>query len=136
MLSLFNYFDNKNKISLILSMPLLAVLATSKGSTALISFVALVVVFYPYINQLNFRTNTLYSFLVSFYLIFSENILINNVSLLNHEEESGYLFRAPIAFIYQINISDLIFNPFRNNHSDSLIGITLIDLFGDYFNRC
>ena len=137
LLSLYNYFDNKNKTSLILSMPLLGVLATSKGSIALISFVALIVIFYPYINQLNFQDLIFpfVVFLVSFYLIFSENIAINNVSLFNHEEESGYLFKAPIAFIYQINITDLIFNPFRNNHSNSLIGITLIDLFGDYFNR-
>lgn len=137
LLSLYNYFENKNKTSLILSMPLLAVLATSKGSIALISFVALLVIFYPYINRLNFQDLIFpfVVFLVSFYLIFSENIAINNVSLFNHEEESGYLFKAPIAFIYQINIADLTFNPFRNNHSNSLIGITLIDLFGDYFNR-
>ena len=55
LLSLYNYFENKNKTSLILSMPLLAVLATSKGSIALISFVALLVIFYPYINRLNFQ---------------------------------------------------------------------------------
>ena len=37
--------------------------------------------------------------------------------------------------MYKINLFDLYFNPYRNYHADSLVGITLLDLFNDYFNR-
>ena len=55
--------------------------------------------------------------------------------MISHPEESSYLYRASASFLYNINFGDLINNPFRNTHADSFIGITLIDLFGDYFNR-
>ena len=38
-------------------------------------------------------------------------------------------------FIYTFSFNELISNPFRNAHAGSLLGITTIDLFGDYFNR-
>ncbi len=60
---------------------------------------------------------------------------INSVSLLSHQELDQYLFKAQISFLYNINFVELFTNPFRSQHANSLIGITLIDLFGDYFNR-
>ena len=38
-------------------------------------------------------------------------------------------------FLYNINFTDLLNDPFRNSHANSFLGITLIDTFGDYFNR-
>jgi hypothetical protein len=67
--------------------------------------------------------------------MFFENSNINQTNIFTHKELEQYLFRAPISFLYTINLSELFKNPFRNTHANSLIGITLIDLFGDYFNR-
>ena len=36
---------------------------------------------------------------------------------------------------YNINLRDLVLNPNKNFHNNSLIGITLLDTFGDYFNE-
>ena len=69
------------------------------------------------------------------YFLYQENLSVNNISILSHPELESYLFKAPLSFIYSISLNDLFFNPFRNIHSGSLVGITLIDLFGDYFNR-
>ena len=36
-------------------------------------------------------------------LLYFENLEINSVSLINHEELDQYLFSAPISFLYNIN---------------------------------
>ena len=69
------------------------------------------------------------------YVLYQENLTVNNVSMLSHPELESYLFRAPLSFIYTVSFSEIFSNPFRNVHAGSLFGITAIDLFGDYFNR-
>ena len=69
------------------------------------------------------------------YFLYQENMRVNNISMLSHPELESYLFRAPLSFIYTLNLKDIFLNPFRNIHASSLFGITVIDLFGDYFNR-
>ena len=74
-------------------------------------------------------------FLIMSYFLYQENMRVNNISMLSHPELESYLFRAPLSFIYTLNLKDIFLNPFRNIHASSLFGITVIDLFGDYFNR-
>lgn len=132
-----NYFKNKNKINLILVAPLLSLLVTSKGTIAMMMFFSLLYLYFHDIKKLNLKDLLipLTFFTVLSTLLYSENSNINSVSLLSHQELDQYLFKAPISFLLNINFNDLIFDPFRNEHANSLIGITLIDLFGDYFNR-
>ena len=132
-----NYFKNKNKINLILVAPLLSLLVTSKGTIAMMMFFSLLYLYFHEIKKINLKDLLIpvAVFTILSTLLYSENSNINSVSLLSHQELDQYLFKAPISFLLNINFNDLIFNPFRNEHANSLIGITLIDLFGDYFNR-
>ena len=132
-----NYFKNKNKINLILVAPLLSLLVTSKGTIAMMMFFSLLYLYFHEIKKINLKDLLIpvAFFTILSTLLYSENSNINSVSLLSHQELDQYLFKAPISFLLSINFNDLIFNPFRNEHANSLIGITLIDLFGDYFNR-
>ena len=41
----------------------------------------------------------------------------------------------PLSFLYHIDINTLLNNPYRDNLNDSFISITLLDMFGDYFER-
>ena len=132
-----NYFKNQKKLNLILVAPLLSLLVTSKGTIAIMVFLSLLYLYFEDIKKINIK-NLLVPvgiFIVLTTLLYNENSNINSVSLLSHQELDQYLFKAQISFLYNINFVELFTNPFRSQHANSLIGITLIDLFGDYFNR-
>ncbi len=137
MVAIESYLKNQNILKLIFASILFSVVATSKGTAALISLIAILFMYSSKIKRFKFKdfVFSLIIFLISFYLLNSENYLINNVNFFNHQEDSSYLFKAPLSFMYKINLFDLYFNPYRNYHADSLVGITLLDLFNDYFNR-
>ena len=132
-----NYFKNQNKLNLILAAPLLSLLVTSKGTIAIMVFFSLLYLYFEDIKKINIKNLIVPVgiFTVLTTLLYNENSNVNTISLLSHQELEQYLFKAPISFIYNINFLELFTNPFRNQHANSLIGITLIDLFGDYFNR-
>ena len=136
-LAIDNYLEKQNYFSLIYASLLLSIIATSKGTVALITFVSLGILYFTKINLFKIKNIVIpgFVFLLSFYFLYSENVSVNTISFFTHEEQSSYLFKASPSFLYTINFVDLYTNPYRNTHANSLIGITLIDLFNDYFNR-
>ena len=62
-----------------------------------------------------------------------ENYLINDVLFFDHEISEEYKFTADKSFIYNINLSDIIFRPLEF-HNDSLLGIVVLETFNDHFN--
>ena len=136
-LAIDNYLEKQNYFSLIYASLLLSIIATSKGTVALITFVSLGILYLSKINLFKIKNIVIpgFVFLLSFYFLYSENVSVNTISFFTHEEQSSYLFKASPSFLYTINFVDLYTNPYRNTHANSLIGITLIDLFNDYFNR-
>ena len=136
-LAIDNYLEKQNYFSLIYASLLLSIIATSKGTVALITFVSLGILYFTKINLFKIKNIVIpgFVFLLSFYFLYSENVSVNTISFFTHEEQSSYLFKASPSFLYTINFADLYTNPYRNIHANSLIGITLIDLFNDYFNR-
>ena len=136
-LAINNYLEKQNYFSLIYASLLLSIIATSKGTVALITFVSLGILYFTKINLFKIKNIVIpgFVFLLSFYFLYSENVSVNTISFFTHEEQSSYLFKASPSFLYTINFADLYTNPYRNTHANSLIGITLIDLFNDYFNR-
>ena len=136
-LAIDNYLEKQNYFSLIYASLLLSIIATSKGTVALITFVSLGILYFTKINLFKIKNIVIpgFVFLLSFYFLYSENVSVNTISFFTHEEQSSYLFKASPSFLYTINFADLYTNPYRNTHANSLIGITLIDLFNDYFNR-
>lgn len=137
LIGLDRYFENKKLINFLLVVPLLAVLATSKGTIAFLILSSLLYIYFKFIKEIKIFdiAITLLFFIGFSLLLYFENLNINSVSLLFHPELDQYLYRAPLNFLYNININNLVINPFRNQHANSLIGITLLDIFGDYFNR-
>ena len=136
-LAIDNYLEKQNSFSLIYVSLLLSIIATSKGTVALITFVSLGILYFTKINLFKIKNIVIpgFVFLLSFYFLYSENVSVNTISFFTHEEQSSYLFKASPSFLFTINFADLYTNPYRNTHANSLIGITLIDLFNDYFNR-
>ena len=136
-LAIDNYLEKQNYFSLIYASLLLSIIATSKGTVALITFVSLGILYFSKIKLFKIKNIVIpgFVFLLSFYFLYSENVSVNTISFFTHEEQSSYLFKASPSFLYTINFADLYTNPYRNTHANSLIGITLIDLFNDYFNR-
>ena len=137
LLGIENYFKSKNIISLLAITPLLAVIATSKGTVFVLTGSAIVFIYIKKIKKIKISDLiiSISVFLVMSYFLYQENLMVNNVSMLSHPELESYLFRAPLSFIYTVSFSEIFSNPFRNVHAGSLFGITAIDLFGDYFNR-
>tara|TARA_B100000287_G_scaffold144378_1_gene136268 strand:- start:2137 stop:3816 length:1680 start_codon:yes stop_codon:yes gene_type:complete len=131
------YFKNKNIVNLLAISPLLAVIATSKGTVFVLTVSGIFYIYFKKILKAKYLDLGIafLIFLIMSYLLYQENLKVNNVSMLSHPELESYLFRAPLSFIYTLNLNDLFSNPFRNVHAGSLFGITAIDLFGDYFNR-
>ena len=136
-LAIDNYLEKQNYFSLIYASLLLSIIATSKGTVALITFVSLGILYFSKIKLFKIKNIVIpgFVFLLSFYFLYSENVSVNTISFFTHEEQGSYLFKASPSFLYTINFADLYTNPYRNTHANSLIGITLIDLFNDYFNR-
>jgi hypothetical protein len=68
-------------------------------------------------------------------LIYIENFNINGIHLLDHDtdEFEAWQNKASLSFIYHLNKWDFYYFPIRHYHNNSLIGITLFDTFGDYF---
>ena len=76
----------------------------------------------------------LFAVLIIFIPIFIEDYNANGYFYLNHPNEEVYSDQAPINFLYNINLNNLVTKPYQHNHADSLLGITLLDTFGDYYH--
>ena len=78
-------------------------------------------------------------FVISLFLlsvIFYENFLANGKLIFEHTNTKlSYQDVADISILYNVNFRELITNPFRHLHADSLIGIIALDTFGDYFQN-
>ena len=129
------FLETKKYIYLYMSIPLLSIILLSKGSSLTIVGLFLLIV---YINKIKLIEKAIYStfnlFVVISSLIYTEDSNINNNDLLNPSHEEKYNNTAPISVIYKLEIKNLVKTPFKNNLSNSFIGITLLDTFGDYFD--
>ena len=75
------------------------------------------------------------TFIVLLFTVLSyENFLINDVWFFQAPFADFYDKKASIKFIYNINYKDLIYNPYKDFHKNSLIGIILLETFNDYFH--
>jgi len=133
------YLKTEKRLYLLFSVLPLSLLLTSKSSILFLSFSLFVPLFLRNIFKF-FKLNNFYLFLLLFFIIsllIIENYKINNFTILQHVSSSNdgaYENIASINILYNINARELITQPFSNFHSDSLIGIVLLDTFGDYFN--
>ena len=130
------FLKTKKSTYLFIAVPMLALVILSKGvAFGAISIFLLLI----YIKKLIFINKKLLLFLTIFFISLSSLLLIedsniNNQNLLEPTHEDKYNNLAPISTIYKIEIKDFVNTPFKHNQSNSFIGITLLDTFGDYFD--
>ena len=134
-LGIDNYFINNNTKVLFLSLFPLALLVTSKGS---IAGMILVFIFLKYVKRISKKNiKQLLFFLILFLLLCLgvgyENYSFYGSSFFDITVSSDYENQASIGFLTNLNILDLIFSPKLGYHNESFLGITLLDLFGDYY---
>ena len=60
---------------------------------------------------------------------------MSNVPFFEHPgiEGTKYSNSAPLSFFTNLSFRRLLISPYRNHHSDSMMGILLSDLYGDYW---
>ena len=131
------YLKSKKLNYIIYSVPLIAVLLTSKGS---IIGITLFTLLFMYLSSIkNTPTKHLiigvFSIILISSLLFVENTYVNGYSTFTHPQTEQYLNKATFSYIYNVNFSELLNHPYRNTHADSFIGITVLDTYGDYFER-
>ena len=135
-LSFDNYFKKFKIKYLITGSIFLSIVLTLKGS--IVAMVGLFL-FLKYINIIFLNVVKLplmiLSFSVLFSLIYFENFLVNGNHLLYYDAflYDSYQYKASLNFLYHINKWDFYYFPTRHYHNNSLIGITLLEIFGDYF---
>ena len=132
--------SNKYLLGLTIIFPMLF---TSKASIFGMVVILFAILAFANRDKINLK-NTLF-FLVLCILLTSllgfENYKINNFSIFERSElvqyfdQQEYDNKAEPYVFYNINLRDLIRNPNKNFHNNSLIGITLLDTSGDYFNE-
>ena len=113
-------------------------LLTTKGS--IVGMTVLVFILLIAIHRKSFTLKNIFLILLLITLFSSpiliENFKANQILLIDHTPGSTTIDMNQIAasnFIYHINFLELFTNPYKNTHADSLIGIILLDTFGDYF---
>lgn len=132
--------NNKYLFGLAIIFPILFTSKASIFGMVTILFALLTFVNKNKINLKNTKYFLILYILFTFLLTF-ENYKINNFSIFDRSElseffnQQEYNNRAEPSMFYNINFRDLIRNPNKNFHNNSMIGITLLDTFGDYFNE-
>lgn len=123
---------NRNIVSISI---LSAILITTKGSIAAMVAVCLFIKFI-----INYKSFTIKQISLGFLILFlawgsilGENYLFDIGSLLDRQPEENYDNRADLDFIYTFDFERLRKDPKKDYHSESLLSITMIDLFSDYF---
>ena len=134
-------YKNSNKVSYIyLATPLIATSVSSKGSIAAMLLVSIFIIYLKEIISLGLKNTfiLLITLCILIIPIFNEDTKSNGLNLAQLESgassDSNYDFKAPKSFIYKLDGYQLVSNPIKNKQSDSFIGITLLDTFGDYYD--
>ena len=136
------YLKTNMKVYIVFISLFFSLIFTAKASIGLMVSIFLILVYYQHIKKLDFK---IFITIMVFCFLFIipqmlENYKITGSSILQRTDENlvynqlQYDNKAPISFLYNINLNELATKPVANYHSDSLIGITLLDSFGDYFN--
>jgi len=137
--------NTKNYYYLFFSIPYFVFIFSTKGSVSIIAGVFLTL---TYLNTIikgkrKFIFINLLILIFIFCCIQYEDTNSNGKSLFDISSGSGeeisteslsYDYKAPVSFIYKVNMYELFTSPIKNNHKDSFISITLLDTFGDYFD--
>ena len=141
-----NYKKDKNIISLYFAAPFLITILTCKGSVAGMASLYLLIAYFSDIKTFEYKKY--YIFLIVFIIIFSltlyENYEITNNNLFERDYDESYDNKAKFSSIFRFNLKTIFTQPVFDYeyqigkysvHANSIINITILDSFGDYFNQ-
>ena len=128
--AIYKFLFSKNFKYLFVIIPIVSILLTSKASISLMIALSLLIFIKKDFLSLKIIPIVILTLLVSLVLI-NESQVFNNKFLWEHTTPEGYDNVAPGNFIFTIN-NDLMSNPYRDSQANSMIGILLVDTFGDY----
>jgi hypothetical protein len=127
----------QNKILyLLMAIPFLALLLSTKGSAFGMVGLYLLITYYKILFTINLKKLVLILLLSTTVLgsLIIQDSTINGSSILEVVHEEKYNNIASRDIIYNFDFVKTIKSPIKNNHADSFISLTLLDTFGDYFD--
>jgi len=130
---IISFKENYDKKYLLFSFPIIALLGSLKASITLMVLIVIVI----FLGKDLLRQDVLFfGFLTLIIMIpvILESQAFTGLYIWEHQTPESYMNKAPLSFLYLIN-SDLFTNPFRDTHANSMLGILLLDTFGDYWQR-
>ena len=134
------YLDSKDIKNLIFSIPLIVSIISIKGNVLVIISIYLFFSYFRiFINVPKKSLIYLSLVILIFFITLSlENNNANGKSILDIQSgsaiEENYNFKAPRSIVYKTDMYGLISSPIKHNHANSFIGITLLEISGDYFD--
>tara|TARA_Y100000590_G_scaffold136560_1_gene156312 strand:+ start:5739 stop:7439 length:1701 start_codon:yes stop_codon:yes gene_type:complete len=128
--------DSDIRILYISLLPLSLIL-TSKATVFGMVSIALLYYFYKLLKVFGVKKLIIPVLILLIFIIglSVENYSANQKLLFQYEDLNDNLYNNPaeLSLLYEVNFYDLFFSPFRHYHSNSLIGITLLETYGDYY---
>ena len=137
--SLELYFKERSIATLIFSSSIVSILITQKASISGMVLLSLLFIFFKEVKNIK---NNLQILLVG---TFTTTLLLYE----NYKTMGKWLFEKPVPtsssladkwnhtasmnFFYNIDFKNLLENPFKHLHSDSMLSITMLDTLSDYF---
>jgi len=138
-----SYTNTKNYFVFFKLLMIVPIILTAKASMTAMIGIFFVILIFQNRKKINIKDLTIFVIISSiiFSVLYFENLNIINRSFFERDDlkqiynQTEYNNVADPNIFYNINFNDLIRHPESNYHADSIIGITLIDTFGDYFNE-
>ena len=123
--------------TLYISLLPLSIILTSKATVFGMVSIALLFYFYKLLKVFGIKKLVIPVLVLLIFIIglSVENYSANQKLLFQYEDLNEKLYNNPaeLSLFYEVNFYDLFFSPFRHYHSNSLIGITLLETYGDYY---
>ena len=123
--------------TLYISLLPLSIILTSKATVFGMVSIALLFYFYKLLKVFGIKKLVIPVLVLLIFIIglSVENYSANQKLLFQYEDLNEKLYNNPaeLSLLYEVNFYDLFFSPFRHYHSNSLIGITLLETYGDYY---
>ena len=133
----FEKFNStKDSKFLFFSIPFVILSITSKGSALGMVGLFLFIHYFKFIFKIQLKTLglLLLALVIPLVLISHQDYEVNNSNILEVNHSEKYRNNASYKIIYNLDFPKLVKSPIKYEHSNSLLALTLLDTFGDYFD--
>ena len=133
------YFQKRNINTLIFSSSIVSILLTQKASISGMVLLCLILFFSKEVRNIKNNLQILFMGAFSTTLLLYENYKITGKWLfekpipVSSSLATQWDHTANINFFYNIDFRNLLENPYKHLHADSMLSITMLDTLSDYF---